>query len=148
MSNYSEQFSERLSELMFERKINATELGGALECGEACISRYCTGAAMPAFETLIKLADFFSVTCDFLLGLKNESNETAFLPIPPFADRFAYLCKKHGISRYKLRQKTDIAESVMRYWIQGKTTPSVLNLIRLAEKGFECSVDYLVGREK
>ena len=73
-------FSERLSELMFERKINATELGNALECGEACISRYCTGAAMPAFETLIKLADFFSVTCDFLLGLKNESNETAFLP--------------------------------------------------------------------
>ena len=103
---------------------------------------------MPAFETLIKLADFFSVTCDFLLGLKNESNESAFLPTPPFADRFAYLCKKHGISRYKLRQKTDIAESVMRYWIQGKTTPSVLNLIRLAEKGFECSVDYLVGREK
>lgn len=136
MSNYSEQFSERLSELMFERKINATELGNALECGEACISRYCTGAAMPAFETLIKLADFFSVTCDFLLGLKNESNESAFLPIPPFADRFAYLCKKHGISRYKLRQKTDIAESVMRYWIQGKNDAFGYQSDTACRKGF------------
>lgn len=139
--------SERLSELMFDEGLNMTQLGNILGCGEAAVSRYCAGAALPTYEFLIKIADYFKVTCDFVLGLEDESKAKNFAAPPPFDKQFKKVCEEYKISRYKLRKKTGIAESVMRYWAQGKTKPSVPNLILLAEKGFGCTVDFLVGRE-
>ena len=140
-------FSERLSELIFDGGLNMSQLGGFLGCGEAPVSRYCSGAALPTYELLIKTADFFKVTCDFLLGTDDESRAKTFAPAPSFSSQFKKLCRENNISRYKLHRTTGIAESVMRYWAQGKTNPSVPNLILLAQKGFGCTVDYLVGRE-
>ncbi len=140
-------FSERLSELMFDEGLNMTQLGEKLGCGEAAVSRYCAGEALPTYEFLIKIADYFNVTCDFVLGLEDESKATVFASPPPFAEQFKKVCEENKISRYKLHRKTGIAESVMRYWAQGKTKPSVPNLILLAGKGFGCTVDFLVGRE-
>ncbi len=140
-------FSERLSELIFDNNLNMLQLGEILGCGEASVSRYCSGTALPTYELLIKTADFFKVTCDFLLGIDDDSRAKTFAPSPAFSEQFRKVCKENNISRYKLHKTTGIAESVMRYWAQGKTKPSVPNLVLLAQKGFGCTVDYLVGRE-
>lgn len=50
------------------KDINQAELGKIIGVGKTTISNYETGYSFPDLETLIKLADYFSVSTDYLLG--------------------------------------------------------------------------------
>ena len=142
-----ENFPDVLKELIVENLANLTEVSQELECGESTLSRYTSGKALPTLEMTVRLADYFSVTCDYLLGLEAENKAYRFKACPPFSKRFEEVLKYFKVSRYRLIQTTGIAETVMRYWVQGKTTPSIENVVKVAE-ALGCSVDFLIGREK
>lgn len=65
-------FAERLKELRLSKKITQTQLGKALNVGQTTVKGWEKGYNETDFATLIKLADFFDVSIDFLLGRKNE----------------------------------------------------------------------------
>ena len=139
-------FAERLSELLFEHNINASQLGEELGCGNATISHYLTERYFPNLEMTIRMANYFNCSTDYLLGITEQSLSQNFKPCPPFGERFRAVCIEFHISRYKLHQLTNIPESVMRYWVNGKTSPSIVNLVKIAEK-LNVTIDYLIGRE-
>lgn len=71
-------FADRLVKLMEERKerkITQAELGEKLNLTRQAISSYITGASHPDCDKLLKIADFFNVSTDFLLG-KTEVETT------------------------------------------------------------------------
>ena len=142
-----ENFPEVLKELIVENLANLTEVSQELECGESTLSRYTSGRAQPTLEMTVRLANYFSVTCDYLLGLNGENTASKFKRCPPFSKRFEEVLRYFKVSRYRLTQMTGIAESVMRYWVQGKTAPSIANVVKIAE-ALGCTVDFLIGREK
>lgn len=51
-----------------------------------------------------------------------------------------------GITQKQLADKIGVKNYIVANWEQGRTEPSVKDLIDLANF-FECSVDYLLGRE-
>jgi len=65
-------FGQRLRELREEKKITQAELGNKIGVSGATINRYEKGFRQPDPETLSKLADFFDVTVDFLLGRTDD----------------------------------------------------------------------------
>ena len=140
-----ENFPEILKELVVENLANLTDVSEELECGESTLSRYATGRALPTLEMTVRLADYFGVTCDYLLGLDAENAYDSFSPCPPFGKRFKEVLTYYKVSRYRLVRTTGIAESVMRYWTQGTTTPSIANVVKIAE-ALGCTVDFLIGR--
>ena len=139
-------FAERLAELIFDAGTNATKLSEELGFGNATISHYLTKLYLPTVEHVIKLADYFHCSTDYLLGITEENYVREFKPCPPFGERIIFLCKHFNTSRYKLQKKTDISETAMRYWVKGKTNPSIVNIIKIANE-FQCSVDFVLGRE-
>lgn len=139
-------FAERLSELMFYRGIDAAKLSTELACGDCTIYHYLSGRYLPTVAMTVKLADYFECTTDYLLGLTEKSDTKLFKPCPPFEERLENLCKTLGTTRYRLQKKTNISESTMRYWIRGKTAPSIVNVVKIAE-ALECTVDFVLGRE-
>lgn len=138
-------FSERLSELLFERQLNSTSFARIVGCDRNTIISYLNGTKKPSLLALLRMADFFEVTTDFLLGIESESYARTFLPCPPFSERLPYLCSYFGKSRYWLCKTTHLAESAVDYWIKGVTLPSVESLVRIAE-AFGCSVEFVLGR--
>lgn len=140
-------FAERLSELIFDAGTNPTNLSLELGLANATISHYTTGRYLPTVEITIRLADYFHCTTDYLLGIDEENHAREFKTCPPFGKRLLAVCEHFKISRYKLRQLTGISETAMRYWIKGKTNPSIDNVAKIAEK-LNCSVDFVLGREK
>ena len=58
----------RLRELRKKRKISQLKLALDLNMNQNTISRYETMEREADYETLIKLADYFGVTIDYLLG--------------------------------------------------------------------------------
>lgn len=58
----------RIRELRLERNMTQMELALELEIGNTTLQQYESGLHEPNFETLIKIADFFGVTVDYLIG--------------------------------------------------------------------------------
>ena len=65
------KFKERLKELRLEKELSQEELARALKINQRSISNWETGARQPDFETLILIAEYFSVTTDYLLGISD-----------------------------------------------------------------------------
>lgn len=140
-------FAERLSELIFEVGITAADLSSKLGLANATVSHYLTGRYLPTVDITVKLANYFKCTTDYLLGIDEENYARDFNECPPFGERLLAVCNYYEISRYKLRQLTGISETVMRYWVNGKTKPSIVNVVKIAD-ALHCSVDFVLGREK
>ena len=58
----------RLKELRKKKKISQLKLALDLNMNQNTVSRYETMEREADYETLIKLADYFDVTLDYLLG--------------------------------------------------------------------------------
>lgn len=61
-------FSERLTQLIQDRHVQKKDLAESLGITYRQLRRYETGEYNPDFDGLIKLADFFNVSLDYLVG--------------------------------------------------------------------------------
>ena len=64
-------FAERLSWFMFGKKLSSVELTSKLGCGHTTINRYLKGNRLPKTDFVIRIADCFNCTTDYLLGLED-----------------------------------------------------------------------------
>ena len=62
-------FSVRLTHLMADKEIKKKELADFLDVSAAAIGQFKSGIATPKIDNLIKLAEYFNVSIDYLLGL-------------------------------------------------------------------------------
>lgn len=68
-------FKKILKFLRQQNKLNQKSLGAAIGYGYTAISNYESGRNEPSINDLIKLADFFNVSVDFLIGHTCDINE-------------------------------------------------------------------------
>lgn len=76
-------FNKRLVDLREEKNLKQKELADVIGLQSSAISKYEKGATQPNLGTLIQLAEYFSVTVDYLLGvssIKNPYSEDKFTP--------------------------------------------------------------------
>lgn len=66
------RFRERLKDLRRERNITQVKLGKYLDFGYTAIANYENGRNEPSIDTLIKIAKFFDVSVDYLLGCEEK----------------------------------------------------------------------------
>ncbi len=65
---------ENLRIIREKRNINQQKVAVELEISQESISKYETDNAFPSKEILIKLADYFNCSVDYLLGRTNNPN--------------------------------------------------------------------------
>ncbi len=70
------EFGERLKALREENNLTRYALAGKLIISYSTVSKYETNVRFPDKDTLIKLADFFDVSLDYLL-CRSDIRETA-----------------------------------------------------------------------
>lgn len=58
----------RIREIRKKCGLTMKELGDRVGVSESAISQYETGKRQPDYETLLKIADYFGVSVDYLLG--------------------------------------------------------------------------------
>ena len=67
---------DRLKELRKSKKLTQTELGKILGVGKTTISMYETNNSTPNDEIKLKIAEYFNVSVDYLLGKTDIKNHT------------------------------------------------------------------------
>lgn len=70
------KFPERLKELRKKFDLTQEQLSNAFDVGKVTISLWERGQREPDYKTLAKIATYFNVTTDFLLGLTDEQKSS------------------------------------------------------------------------
>lgn len=70
--------NERINDLIIERKTTQVRLAKAIGVSEATMSRYAKGTTAIPCDVLLKIARYFQVTTDFLLGATNIPYKTNY----------------------------------------------------------------------
>lgn len=76
------KFNETLKALRLERGILQKELAQALHLSISTLSNYETGVHQPDLTTLCRLADFYQVSVDYLLGRTECRQDISILNQP------------------------------------------------------------------
>ncbi|MBU5333597.1 helix-turn-helix transcriptional regulator [Anaerocolumna aminovalerica] len=61
-------FSTRLKDLRLSKNMTLEQLGKEIDSTKATIGNFENGNRKPSLDMLIKLADFFNVSIDYLVG--------------------------------------------------------------------------------
>ena len=69
------KFAETLSALIKEKQAKLGDVSAAVGVSKQSISDYCLGNITPKYPVLLKLADYFGVTLEYLLTGLDTSNE-------------------------------------------------------------------------
>lgn len=65
------KFKDRLKELRLEMGITQKELATIVGVGRTTISEYESGKIVPSQQKLLKIAEYFGVSVDYLTGVSN-----------------------------------------------------------------------------
>lgn len=139
------KFVENTKDILFDTHTTVPELAKAIGKTEGATYWYLRGHT-PGVETLVKIADFFNCSLEFLLGREPERQHGAFLPCPPWKEQVAFLLAHFKVSKYRLCKDVPVTRSVFYAWLKG-AEPELNYILRLADF-FGCTVDFVLGREK
>ncbi len=68
------EFGDNLKKLRKGRGMTQRELGSKIGLSKAVISKYETGLGYPSFDVLIRIARYFGVSTDYLLGVSGSKS--------------------------------------------------------------------------
>ncbi|MEG2002510.1 MAG: helix-turn-helix transcriptional regulator [Clostridia bacterium] len=139
------KFGERLKELMAERQINAVDLGREISVDPSVIRRWYNHNMDVNLPTLMSLSDYFKCSLEFLAGRVELDCEYRYVQIPKFDARLIGLLKERNITEYRITTDKVFSRNMFFQWKQG-SFPRLSSLIKIADY-FDCSIDFLVGRE-
>ena len=88
------KFAETLASLMTEKGLNAPALAKILETDRSNVTRYLAGKRLPLFHGFVKTIEFFNVSADVLLGLKDYTEITKFSPVKTLGNGCVKLWQK------------------------------------------------------
>ena len=66
--NYN-NFGENLKHLRKSRDLTQRDFGAKVSLSKAVVSKYENGMGYPSFDVLVRIAQYFGVTTDYLLGV-------------------------------------------------------------------------------
>lgn len=64
--------NDRIKELRKAKRISQIELGEAVGVSKQCVSNWENDNVQPSIEMLVKIALFFNVSTDYLLGINSR----------------------------------------------------------------------------
>lgn len=87
--NYDSAFATRLRKLIEENNISKNQLSEEIGVSRQAISQYCDGSTIPNADKLLKIAEFFNVSLDYLVG-RTENFTTD--------DKLRFVCDYTGLN--------------------------------------------------
>lgn len=101
-----------LKELRKEKTLSQTELAKMMGVSVQAYQKYEYGTAEPNFDSLCKLADFYGVTTDYILGREEQSNPIAKISDVELEQEFLQLYFKLIPSQLRLKVWEQLAENL------------------------------------
>lgn len=139
----------RLRELRNKKGLTLKQLGSIIGAAESTVSLYEKGKRQPDNETLIRIADYFGVTVDYLLGSSEVPAEEpergqgqGVSAATQSAIVIKTLARLKGITLKQLTESAGIGRNTISRMVQGHM-PGIDVLTKIAEQ-LDCPVEMLL----
>lgn len=150
------KFSERLRQLRTSKDLSQMDFAKQIKLSKSSINMYERGEREPGLETLERIADYFNVDMDYLLGKSDIANRShlAFASIASNiiiqsgywdGSRLAEERISRGHSISYISSKLEITEEDYRRLESGVSEPS-FKLLLLMSQFFGFDLDYICHR--
>lgn len=142
---HSEKFKKRFLELIDDFDCKKSEIPKLLNIDYNVYIKITEFGIIPKPVVLTRIADYFNISVEYLLGRTDNSYFAKAEIETPFLERYQALKAETHMTDYAVAQKLHITTSYTTNWKNKKYMPSIINLIELSET-FKVSIDYLLGR--
>lgn len=142
---YSEDYKKRFTELINDMDCKNSEIPKLLKIDYGSYMKMKEFGIIPKPKVLVRIADYFEVSLEYLLGRTNDPYFSRAEKDEDFLTRYRRLKEEEHFTDYKIAQKLHITTSYTTNWKNKNFIPSIVNLIVLADT-FGVSLDYLLGR--
>lgn len=139
-------FGERLQELIEERCGTTKRFIQASGFVKSSTNDWIAGKRAIKRNQLIRLADFFDCSVEYLVGKTDILLDYTPKPCPPFYDRLRELLEQEHKSCYNFVKVNKFYDSYLTNWKNG-SDPNIYTLEKSAQY-FGCTIDYLIGRDR
>lgn len=143
-------FGERLKKIRIENGLTQIQLAKILDISKSNISKYEAGSVEPNLEITAKIATYFTVSTDYLLGLSESKIADTDLEwrYPPVKNRLGTILSKYRSSKQfsisEFAKSIDISDDLEIKLENGVYEPSMPLLKKISNvTGYD--IDYLVG---
>lgn len=141
----STDFQKRFIFLIEEHELKKKDLPKLIGISRDVINRALIYAIVPSLQSLIKIADYFSVPILYLVAETDDDYfDKAKVPIS-FHERLDALVKEKNTKYSIIAHSMTFPENYFYDWKRTKTLPSLEYLKEIAQY-FKVSPDYLLGR--
>lgn len=142
-------FAERIVKLRRAKKMTQEQLADALGISRAALSHYEKGRREPDFQIVTKVAEFFGVSSDYILGLTDDPQNTTFSDqessLRTFSHRLHSLREQQGMTIDELAERVKVTPSYLQKLETNPSKfPGISTLHRLSE-ALSVTAAYLVG---
>lgn len=134
-------FPERLRQLRTEADLTQQQLADIVGTTQQNIAFWETGRQRPKQPSLIKLANYFNVSIDYLLVGKAQAEEK----LSVFPERLKQLRVEAKLTQQQMAEAFNIKQPTYAQWETGRTKPKGETLEKFADF-FNVSTDYLLGK--
>jgi len=138
-------FNERLKELMQYKNIKSEKLADAVGVTGSVVRRWTFNDTDLKLSNLLKLADYFNCSIEFLIGRSDKVLDFSPKECPPFYDAAINALNHFDVTVYKVSKETKIKGYHFYIWKKG-SEPKLSSLIELSNY-LGCTIDFLLGRE-
>lgn len=141
--NFQNRFIELVNDLEGQSKSKNADIIGISNTTYSNAYNY---GIIPKTSTLIRIADYFNISIEFLIGnTDDEQFEKSQHPVL-FKERLMQLQKEKNISTvYELAKIVHIHRNNIAQWNKLNCIPLIDDIIIVADY-FDVSIDYLLGR--
>ncbi|WP_019227588.1 helix-turn-helix domain-containing protein [Sedimentibacter sp. B4] len=113
--------SEIIRNLRIKNNLSSKELSKILNISESSVSLYESGKRKPSLGLIIKIADYFSVSTDYLLGLshKEYENNMAEKDFSMLIENIVYFLEKSDYIVYDGKMVSKTLTLILRNYLVG-----------------------------
>ncbi len=145
---------DNIKSLRKENNLTQKELAKKIDISASTIGMYEQNRRDPDTETLRKIAEFFEVSTDYLLGVSDDNkfgNHFFFFFQDDdlktiFTSRLKLSMEKNNIDVQDILFETEISADNMEKYIEGESEPTLEDLCALSDI-LDVTTDYLLGRD-
>lgn len=140
-----EGFKTTLNELLSDNGFNATSLGRAMGVNVFVVHKWLKQVKDVKLKSLIKIADYFGCSLEYLCGKSDVLLSYEPQPLPPFGEWIKIVLHSCGKTSYRLLTDTHISPSQYNGWLHGAIP--MLTTLEVISEYLNVSLDYVVGRQ-